>query len=141
MTRSAPLTGTLPPGQARHPFAELIGLEHIETRAGYSLIELTARAEQDNPNGVLHGAILYALADVGMGAALSVTLAGGELCATIAITMNYFKPVRAGQRIRCRTEMVNRGKRVANFRSMLEVDGVRVASADGNYAIFVPGAR
>ncbi|MFN0187046.1 MAG: PaaI family thioesterase [Aquabacterium sp.] len=126
------------PGQVPHPFAELIGLVHRSAQPGHSTMELTPRPEHLNPNHVVHGAVLYAMADVGMGAALSTTLAAGELCATIQITMNYFKPVTTGLVV-CTTEMVNRGRRVANFRSLLEVDGVRVASADGNYAIFKPG--
>jgi acyl-CoA thioesterase len=70
-----------------------------------------------------------------MGAALYPTLADGEICATIQITMNYFKPVHAGL-LNCTTEMVNRGKTVANLESRLFVDDRLVASANGNYSIF-----
>jgi acyl-CoA thioesterase len=90
-----------------------------------------------NPHGVAHGAVLYALADTGMGAALYPTLSAGEICATIQITMNYFKPVRSGTLL-CTTELVNRGKSVAHLESQLFVDNVLVGSANGNYSIFRP---
>ena len=118
-----------------HPYAELIGLRTVEQRAGFSRCELLAEDKHLNPHRVVHGAILYAMADTGMGAALYPTLADGEICATIQITMNYFKPVHTGL-VTCTTEVVNRGRTVANLESRLFVDGVLVASANGNYSIF-----
>lgn len=37
-----------------------------------------------NPRNVVHGAVLYAMADTGMGAALYPTLSADKVCATIA---------------------------------------------------------
>lgn len=121
-----------------HPFADLIGLHIEEQRAGYSLLSLTAGKRHLNPQGVVHGAIAYALVDTGMGAALYPTLVAGELCATIEIKINYFKAVRPGL-VTCVTELVNRGKTVANLDARVMVEGVLVARANGNYAIFRPG--
>ena len=119
----------------RHPYAELIGLQVAEQRAGHSRCVLVAEDKHLNPHNVVHGAILYAMADTGMGAALYPTLAHGEICATIQITMNYFRPVPAGL-ITCTTEVVNRGRTVANLESRLFVGDALVASANGNYSIF-----
>ena len=83
--------------------------------------------------------MLYALADTGMGAALYPTLAEGELCATIEIKISYFKPVRGGMLV-CRTELVNRGKRVANLESRLYLGELLVAQANGHSAIFKAAA-
>ena len=92
-----------------------------------------------NPHRVVHGAVLYALADTGMGAALYPTLADGEICATIEIKINYFKPVSGGE-VACTTRIVNRGRSVANLESRLFVGETLVAQANGNYAIFKPRA-
>ena len=121
----------------KHPFAELIGLRVRQSHAGSSTLSLTVGAQHLNPHGVVHGAVLYALADTGMGAALYPTLAAGEICATIEIKINYFKPVTAGEVV-CRTDLVNRGKSVANLESKLHVGDALVAQANGNYAIFRP---
>lgn len=123
-----------------HPFAELIALRTDEARAGHSRVSLEVTPEHLNPHRVVHGAVLYALADTGMGTALYPTLAAGEICATIEIKINYFKPVPGGT-IRCLTSMVNRGRRVANLEAQLFVGDVLVAQANGNYAIFKPGQR
>lgn len=120
-----------------HPFAELIDLRIDERADGHSRLSLVVASAHLNPHRVVHGAVLYALADTGMGAALYPSLAEGELCATIEIKMNYFKPVSAGT-IRCVTRVVNRGRSVANLESQLYVGETLVAQANGNYAIFRP---
>jgi len=123
-----------------HPFADLLGLAVSEQREGYSTCVLTVAERHYNPHRVLHGAVLYALADTGMGAALYPTLDAGEICATVQITINYFKPVVSGV-VTCTTAVINRGKTVANMESRIYAGDVLVASANGNYSIFKPSGR
>ena len=118
----------------KHPFAEHIAMTVAEQRSGYSRLTLQVAAHHLNPHGVVHGAVLFALADTGMGSALYPTLAAGESCATIEVKINYFKAVRHGTLI-CETHVVNRGKSVANLESRVMHDGTLVASANGHYAI------
>jgi acyl-CoA thioesterase len=120
-----------------HPFAELIDLRVEEQRAGFSRLSLVVTKDHLNPHAVVHGAVVYAMADTGMGVALYPTLAEGEICATIEIKINYFKPIAAG-RLTCTTEIVNRGKTVANLESRVFLEQALVAQANGNYAIFTP---
>ncbi len=120
-----------------HPFADLIDLRVDEQRAGFSNLSLVVTKDHLNPHHVVHGAVIYAMADTGMGAALYPTLAEGELCATIEIKINYFKPIVAG-RLTCTTEIVNRGKTVANLESRVFLEQLLVAQANGNYVIFTP---
>jgi len=120
-----------------HPFAEHIALEAAEQRAGYSRFTLQVAPQHLNPHGVAHGAVLFAMADTGMGAALYPTLSAGESCATIEVKINYFKPVRHGL-LSCETVLVHRGRSVANLESRVLLDGTLVASANGSYAIVRP---
>lgn len=118
-----------------HPYAELIGLEFEDQDNGRTVCSLTVEELHYNPHRVVHGAVLYSLADSGMGAAVYPTLEEGEICATVEIKINYYKPVSAGK-IRCVTELVHRGKRVANLDSSLYVGEKLVAKANGTYSIF-----
>ncbi len=120
-----------------HPFADLIDLRVEEYRPGASTLSLVVTNDHLNPNRVVHGAVVYAMADTGMGSALHPALAPGEICATIEIKMNYFKPIHTGRLI-CTTQIVNRGKTIANLESRVFLDEVLVAQANGNYAIFIP---
>ena len=121
-----------------HPFADLIDLAVVEQRAGYSKCAMVVTEKHCNPHKVVHGAVIFALADTGMGAALYPTLAEGELCATVEVKINYFKPVRSGD-LTCITELVNRGKTIANLDSSVYCGETLVARANGNYAIFNRG--
>jgi acyl-CoA thioesterase len=123
-----------------HPFADLIDLRTEEQADGCCRLSLVVAPAHLNPHQVVHGAVLYAMADTGMGMALYPSLAEGEICATIEIKINYFKPVSDGT-LNCITQVVNRGRTVANLESRLFVGDVLVAQANGNYAIFTPRTR
>lgn len=128
------------PHRHGHPFGDLIALRTDEQSPGHSRLSLQVRPEHLNPHRVVHGAVLYALADTGMGAALYPTLEPGQICATIEIKISYFKPVTEGE-VHCITALVNRGKTVANLDSRVYAGSTLVAAANGNYAIFAPRPR
>lgn len=128
---------TTPPSS--HPFADLIGLQFQSLEAGRSTCSVEVGEALMNPQGVVHGAVLYALADTGMGGAVYPTLEPGELCATIEIKISYFRAVRGGT-LQCETTMVHRGRRVAALQSTIQSEGATVASATGSYSIFRPRA-
>jgi acyl-CoA thioesterase len=119
-----------------NPLAKRIGLHFNEARAGFSRCWLAVDPHiHMNPNGVVHGAVLYAMADTGMGAALMPLLDQGLSCATIEIKMSYFRPVYEGELV-CTTEVVNKGRTIANLESRVYCDDKLIAQANGNYAIF-----
>jgi acyl-CoA thioesterase len=129
---------TSPPATAlAHPFADLLGFVVTQRGDGACRTELDVRPDHFNPHGTLHGAVLYALADTGMGGALSSTLAPGEICTTIEIKINYFRPWKQGA-LRCDTKVVHRGRTTAALQSDL-YDGAdrHLAQATGTFAILV----
>jgi acyl-CoA thioesterase len=122
----------------KHPFAELIGLVFEDRDKDYSYCTLTVTENLYNPYYTVHGAVLYAMADTGMGAALSYMLESNESCATIEIKISYFKPVRTGI-LECKSIVVNKGKTIASLESEILNDGKLVSKAYGTFSIFRPG--
>ena len=120
-----------------HPYADLIGLKVDEIEDGYSKCSLEADEKLFNPHNVIHGAVLYSLADTGMGAALYPSLMKGEICATIEVKINYYSSIKTGT-IDCISRVVNRGKSVANLESDIYLGERLVAKANGNFSIFRP---
>ncbi len=118
-----------------HPYADLIGLKVEEQKTNYSKCLIEANEKLLNPHHVIHGAVIYSLADTGMGAALYPSLEEGQICATVEIKINYFRAVRAGT-ISCITKVVHRGKRVVNMESEIFNEGKLVAKANGTYMVF-----
>ena len=118
-----------------HPFGELIGLKFDNLSKGFSQCTLPVDEKMFNPHQVLHGAIMYGMADTGMGGALYTLIEDSEICASIEIKMNFFKAVRSGT-VTCKTKVIHRGKRVAALESEIFNDDELVAKALGTYSIF-----
>lgn len=124
-----------PPVTRPHPFADLIGFEVTARGEGRCTSELIAEERHLNPNGVVHGAVLYALADTGMGGALTSVIDEGQLCSTIEVKINYFRPARPG-RLRCETRVVYQGSRTGALESeILDENDRLLARATGTFMI------
>lgn len=123
-----------------HPFADLVGLKIDTHNDGTSTCSVEVSEKLLNPHRVVHGAVIFSLADTGMGAALYPSLLEGQICATIEIKINYYRPVTTGL-LTCETTVVNRGKSVANMESIIFCNDTLIAKANGNYSIFTPSAK
>ena len=118
-----------------NPFCELIGLAFSRCKKGYSECILEVNEKLLNPHKVLHGGVIYSMADTGMGMALYPYLDEGELCATVEIKIAYFRAIASGV-VTCKTKLANKGKRIAALESEIENDGCLIAKAMGTYSIF-----
>lgn len=121
-----------------HPFADMIGMEVADRGDGSCISRLTVAEHHMNPHGIVHGAVIYALADTGMGGALTSILDEGQICSTIEIKINYFRPAISGELV-CDTSVVNRGSRTGVLQSSVKDGrGKLVAQALGTFMI-LPG--
>lgn len=119
----------------KHPFVDLIDLKIDTMASGASVCSLIIDPEKHlNPHGIADGSIFFALADTGMGAALASVLSENEICMTIEIKINYFKAARQGK-LHSETELIHRGKTLANLQSRLFCGEKLVAQANGSFAI------
>ncbi len=117
-----------------NPFGELIGLNFSECENGYSRCALEVAEKLLNPHKVLHGGVVYSLADTGMGAALYSDLDDDELCATVEIKIVYFVAVTSGT-LTCETKVIHRSKRIAALESEIKNDGRLTAKAMGTFSV------
>ena len=118
-----------------NPFGELIGLNFHKCEKGYSQCTLEVNKELLNPHKVLHGGVIYSMADTGMGGALYSYLGDDELCATIEIKIVYLTAVTSGV-ITCDTKLVHRSRRIAVLESEIRNDESLIAKAMGTFSIF-----
>jgi len=121
----------------KFPYSDLIGIKFLAQEKGKSHVQIKIMDFHFNPQNVVHGGVLYSLADTGFGRALYPLLNKGEICATIEIKMTYIKAVREGI-LDCYTKVLHRGKRVAMLEAELWNEEKLVAKASGSYAIFTP---
>ncbi len=115
---------------ARPPVAKLIGFVVEEIGDGRAVGSLQAGPQHANPMGTLHGGVLCDIADAAMGMAFASTLAPEESFTTIALSINFFRPVWQS-RLRAEARVINRGKKVGYLEcEVTDQDGKRVAKAN-----------
>lgn len=120
-----------------HPFAEHLGLAVQTTDDGRSRATLRVDRRHLNPHGVVHGAVLFALADTSMGHALYTRLAPGQSCTTIELKINFLAAGRTN-RIVCDSEVLRVGRTVAHLESRLYAAEQLLATVSGHFAILAP---
>lgn len=114
-----------PPG-ARHwapdPVTDNMGIRREEAASGEINATLDATAEAHcNVFGVVHGAVLFAMADVSMGATVTRALTTFRQVSTISIHSSYLRPAKPG-RIVAETKMIRLGRRIATLETNVRDD-------------------
>jgi len=118
------------------PLGDVLGIVAELREPGYSRMRLTIDPAFFNPNGVLHGGVVYTLVDYGMGGAVQAGLPEGEHCATIEVKINYLAGVREGT-LTAETSVVKQGRNIAFLESKVTDDqGRLVATASGSMFVF-----
>ena len=139
MMRREPATVT-----AEHsvgPLADLLGIVSEEREAGRARMRLTVDPAWHNPNGVLHGGVIYTMVDYSMGGAVQPNLPEGQYCTTIEVKVSYLTSVREGT-LTVETEVVKQGRNIAFTESKVTDDqGRLVATASGSMFIIRPGTN
>jgi len=111
------------------PIADLIGFQLEEIGGGRAVASLRTGPQHANPMGTLHGGILCDLTDAAMGMAFVSTLARDESFTTMALTINFFRPVWQTL-LRAEARVVNRGKNVGYVEcDVIDQEGKPIAKA------------
>jgi acyl-CoA thioesterase len=124
------------PDYGQFPLRSHLGF-HIEQGVpGEAVAVLDVDERHLNPNGVVHGAVVFALVDTAMGAATVSVLDEGLACASIEAQVRFLSPVAAG-RLEARTRVIRAGRRIVQLESRVHVDDREdpVAVATGSFAV------
>ena len=125
-----------PDGPGEFPLRRFLGMELSGDEPGVGLADVVIGPEHLNPNGVVHGAVLFALVDPTMGkATMSVIEEPNRYCASIEVSLRFIRPAVHGQ-LTATATVVKRGRSVVHLESrVVEGDGRLVATAAGTFAI------
>lgn len=130
-----PVTGDTAPGGGEFPLRSFLGMELTgdESGVGYAHVDITG--QHHNPNGVVHGAVLFALVDTAMGkATMSTVEEPGRYCASVEVSLRFLRPVVAG-RLTAEARVTKRGRHLAHLdASVRDDEGRVVATAAGTFA-------
>lgn len=118
-------------------FRDLVGTELASAGDGRAVVNVRAEDKHLNPNGTVHGGVVYTLVDVSMAEALNTTIAeGDERPVTIEIKVNYMNPGKPGTLVST-AQIRKGGKRVTIVEAEVsqEDSGEVVALATGTYTL------
>ncbi|RMH81615.1 MAG: PaaI family thioesterase [Actinomyces sp.] len=140
------------PEYGRFPLRSWLGFDLVATGDEVMAV-LDVDERHLNPNGVVHGGVVFALVDTAMGSATMRVIDEGCLCASIEIHLRYLRPAGLG-RLRAHTRVLRRGRRVVHLESRVTlvdpgadgggpVDdrGAEIALATGSFAVLTSPPR
>lgn len=109
------------------PVTKAFGIvcEHFDDKQ--TIYTLEAEDRHCNMFGVVHGAILFAMADIGMGSAISKALDTPKRVAAVSITANYIRPTFKG-RVVAVSKVIRRGRSLATLQTEISSDGGEVSA-------------
>ena len=118
------------------PLRRWLGMELDSPEPGTTVASMTITDEHLNPNGVVHGAVPFALIDTGMGGATMGVVEDGYYCASVDVNMRYIRGCSSGRLI-ATTTVVKKGRTVVHLESrVVDHDDRLIATAVGTFAIF-----
>ncbi len=91
--------------------------------------------EHRNPNGVVHGAVIFAMVDTAMGAATMSTLPDGQFCTSVEVQLRFIRPATDGDLI-ADVSVVKKGKSIVHLEARVHDGDERlIATGGGTFAI------
>ncbi len=118
------------------PLRRFLGMELTGDEAGIGIARVDVGPDHLNPNGVVHGAVLFALVDTAMGkATMSVVDEPGRYCASIEVSLRFIRPAVAGA-LTATATVIKRGRSVVHLEARVLGDDDRlVGTATGTFAL------
>ena len=121
------------------PLQAFLGMTLTNDDAGTGVSIVDAGLDHMNPNGVVHGAVLFALVDTAMGkATMSVIDEPDAYCASIEVSMRFIRPAVAGP-LTATASVLKCGRNVVHLESRVTSEDNRlVATSAGSFAVLRP---
>lgn len=118
------------------PLRAFLGMTlDADTPAGHAIARVVAGDAHLNPNGVVHGAVLFAMVDTAMGKATMSVLDEGCYCASIEVQLRFIRPGLPGP-LEAAVAVLKRGRHVVHLDGRVtDGDGRLVATASGSFAV------
>ena len=123
------------PGYGQFPLRTFLGMELDDVGDGRARARVHISNAHLNPNGFVHGAVVFALVDTGMGKATMSVLPDGQRCASVEVHLRFIRPVSAGD-LSAEACVVKRGRSLVHLEARVHDGDERlVATATGTFTV------
>lgn len=117
------------------PLRQHLGLALAGDEPGRASCTVEVGEHHLNPNGVVHGAVLFAMLDTAMGKAAMSVLDEGQFCATADLDLRFIRPA-AATTVVADVEVIKRGRGLLHLEGRVhDGDGRLVATAAATFAV------
>lgn len=118
------------------PYYQAMGMSLVEVEEGRALLRVAIQPAHLNADGIVHGAVLPAIADGAMGNALRTLHGDAAQVLTAEMHLHYLRPVRDGALL-ADGRVVQSGRRLsfAELEIRDEASGKAVARGSGVFVI------
>ena len=104
-------------------FSQWMGIEVLESEAGYCKLSMKIREEMTNGFGVCHGGITFSLADSALAFASN---SRGSVSVALENNINFTKKVNVGDTLTAESEELQNGRTIGVYK-------VRISNQDEEY--------
>ncbi len=122
-------------------YANLLGMKIVTVHEGIGRVTIAVDERLMHPQMIVHGGVLFTLADTAMSMALLSVFPLGSRVSTIEAKINYLLPVREGE-LQAEATITHQGRSIAVTEATVYniVNGERTAVAKvlGTFSIRVP---
>jgi acyl-CoA thioesterase len=124
------------PEYGRFPLGTYLSVTVDDERPGEAEASIDVGERHLNPNGVVHGGVVFTLVDTAMGRATIFVLDEGSYCASIEVSVRFLRAVTEG-RMTVRVTVLQAGRRIVQQEGRVTVDGEDrpIVSASGSFAV------
>ena len=117
------------------PIQDFFGFALTSSEPGHCVASTVITDVHLNPNGVVHGGVLFTMADTAMGRATMDLLPPGDICASIEVHVRFLRPVSSGA-LRVEIRAIKHGSRIVHLEGHAFDDEQRVVAAvAGSFAV------
>ena len=123
------------PEYGEFPLKSFLGMEVTGDDASVGVAHIEIGPDHLNPNGVVHGAVLFAMVDTAMGKATMNVLDEGSFCSTVELSLRFIRPAVGGLLVGEAT-VLKRGRNLVHLEARVtDSDNRLVATGAGTFAI------
>lgn len=117
------------------PLKRYLGMEMADAGRGVGVARVRPAEQHQNPNGVVHGAVVFAMVDTAMGKATMDVIDDGRFCASVDVQLRFIRPASGGV-LEAEATVLKKGRSVVHLEARVVDDRDRlIATAAGTFAI------
>jgi len=110
-------------------YGKWLGLELLEVDSGYCKLAMKTRADMCNGIGILHGGVIFSLADAAMAVAAN---SHGRVCVALEVSITFTLSIQKGDILTATAREKHLGNRTAAYSiDVFNQNDFRVALAKG----------